>query len=325
MAKLLVTVDTEEEGLWGGEYRREGNTVENIRHITRFQQVCDRFDIRPTYLVDTPVAESDEAVDILKAFQEEDRAEIGSHLHPWCAPPFEEEINDRNSFLCNLPEPLQREKMIRLTDLIESRFGRRPTSFRSGRYGMDAVGTRILEELGYLIDSSVICFTNYESREGPNFSSAPFLPYRVDKKDILTSQSNGGILEAPVSVGYNRANFFLADCVWRGAAASWLRPFHLVGILDRLGLVRHIKFSPEQSDGPRMNRLVDSYQKNHAPCMVLMLHSSSLSLGHSPYAQDDRGLERLYRILETTLEYCRSRHGMVGQTLSEFARSFSNS
>ena len=31
MSRLIVTVDTEEEGLWGGEYRAHGNSVRNIQ------------------------------------------------------------------------------------------------------------------------------------------------------------------------------------------------------------------------------------------------------------------------------------------------------
>ena len=85
---LIVTVDTEEEGLWTGEYPANGNTVENTRGIPRFQALCDQFGIRPTYLVDTPVVEDDRSVELLSEIQQSGRCEIGAHLHPWCTPPF---------------------------------------------------------------------------------------------------------------------------------------------------------------------------------------------------------------------------------------------
>ena len=92
---LIVTIDTEEEGLWGGAFKTSGNTVENIVGIDRFQQLCEQHDIRPTYLVDTPVVEDDRSVDLLKPAWESGRCEIGAHLHPWCAPPLQQEAKGR--------------------------------------------------------------------------------------------------------------------------------------------------------------------------------------------------------------------------------------
>jgi hypothetical protein len=86
---LLVTIDTEEEGLWGGTYRSTGNTVKNLRGLPRLQELCDEFGVRPTYLVDTPVVEDDYGSGLLATYQAEGRAEIGGHLHPWCTAPFE--------------------------------------------------------------------------------------------------------------------------------------------------------------------------------------------------------------------------------------------
>ncbi|MFG0332206.1 MAG: WalW protein, partial [Maioricimonas sp. JB049] len=129
---LIVTVDTEEEGLWGGRYRATENTVENIQSVPLFQEVCDRYGIRPTYLVDTPVIEDDRAAGVLQEIHESGRAEIGAHLHPWCSPPLDgRAIEPQRTFMCNLSEAEQREKLRWLTDAIEQRFGRRPTSFRA--------------------------------------------------------------------------------------------------------------------------------------------------------------------------------------------------
>ncbi len=60
--KLIVSVDTEEEGLWGGAYRVFHNTTHNLRGLTRFQMLCERWEVAPTYLVDAPVLEDNTAV-----------------------------------------------------------------------------------------------------------------------------------------------------------------------------------------------------------------------------------------------------------------------
>jgi hypothetical protein len=129
-------------------------------------------------------------------------------------------------------------------------------------------------------------------------------------------------LEVPVSVGYSRPGFRRAQRIRRFAERPALRRFHLVGALDRLNLVRRIKFSPEQADAARLRQLVDAYTVNRAPCVVMMLHSSSLVTGCSPYARDERKLEDLYHALTATFEYCVRRRGMGTATLTGFAQSF---
>lgn len=321
---LIVTVDTEEEGLWGGQYRRSGNSVNNIRGIPRFQELCDRFGVKPTYLVDAPVVEDDAAVELLRAIQDDGRAEIGAHVHPWCNPPFEEEISPRNSYLCNLPEPLQRAKLTWLTERIEQRFGRRPTSFRAGRYGLDIVGARILHELGYIVDSSVIPFTDYSADGGPNFERAPHTPYFVDGDDLCRPHDAGFLLEVPVSVGFNRRNFARAQAVRQAARRPWIRPLHAEGLLDRLGIVRRIKFSPEQASATQMKRLADAYFAVGAPALVMMFHSSSLMANCSPYVPTPMASHRFHTNMHEVFAYWGEKGKTATSTLTEFATELWN-
>lgn len=319
-ASLIVTVDTEEEGLWDGCYRRTGNTVENIRGIPRFQNLCDQYGVRPTYLVDAAVLEEPWAVEILRGIQDDGRCEIGAHCHPWCNPPFEEEISTRNSYLCNLPEALQRAKLTWLTERIEECFGRRPTSFRAGRYGLDITGARILADLGYTVDSSVIPFTDYSSEQGPNFLNAPVCPYWIDLagNSLLEPHNSGGLLEVPVTVGFNRANFQRAHSVQQFARRH-LRPLRVEGLLDRLGILRRIKLTPEQATAAEMITLVEMLLRRKSPCLVLMLHSSSLMAGGSPYVTDQDELERIVKRLESTFRHCTVELGLSAATLTNLA------
>lgn len=324
-AHLLVTIDTEEEGLWGGEFRTTGNTVENVRTgIGRFQALCDDFQIQPTYLIDAPVVQDQQCVELLKAIQDDRRAEIGTHVHPWCNPPHDEHWDRSTSFLCNLPEPLQRDKIAWLTDEIEQRFDRRPTSFRAGRYGLDIVGARILSSLGYTVDSSVIPFSDWTAEGGPDFQSAPHTPYRIGEDDLCLPCGDGDLLEVPVSVGFNRPDFERAQAIRDFAMRPWLRRMRSVGILDRLGIVRRIKFSPEQADARAMTQLVDAYLAQQAPVMVMLFHSTSLTPGNSPYVSDAGRLEQFYADLAEVFEVCLHRRGMTPATLSGFAAQYTS-
>ncbi len=318
-ARLIVTVDTEEEGLWGDRFSPRGNTVRNVEKLDRFQKLCDQHQIRPTYLVDTPVVEDDGAVAKLVAWLDRGACEIGTHLHPWCAPPFEEQTSRHNSYLCNLPPALQRSKLQRLTDRIAQRFGRRPTSFRAGRYGLDIAGARLLEELGYVVDSSVLPFTDLSGDGGPDFRHSPYLPYYIGRDNLCSARASGSLLEVPVSVGFNRANFAWSQRLRTVGAWPVLRQLRLPGILDALGLVRRIKFTPEINSQQRLRRLIEAYAANQAPCMVLMLHSSSLAVGCSPYAQTVEDVERVYETLKAVFHFCCERQHMGNVTLTEFA------
>jgi len=318
---LIVTVDTEEEGLWGGRYRTQGNSVENLKGLGVFQHLCDRFHIRPTYLITAPVVSNEYGVKVLRSLQESGRAEIGSHVHPWCNPPIRELRCPRESYLCNLPEALQRAKIEWLTIEIQRSIGRRPTSFRAGRYGLDVVGARILEELGYVVDSSVIPFFDYSAEGGPDFSNAPFKPYVISDYNLGTPGHNTGLLEVPVTVGYSRSGFRLANVIRRLASRPPFRQLRCVGALERLGIARRIKLSPEQSTSENMNRLVDRMIALGAPCAVMMFHSSSLVPGMSPYVPDERALEKLLLRMENLFNHVMNVRRCYSKTMTEFALS----
>jgi len=295
---LVVTVDTEEEGLWSGDYSAKAS-VENIASIPRFQTVCDRLGIRPTYLVTTPVAESTEAVKILRSIQDDQRCEIGAHVHPWNSPPIAHSNSDRrDSFLCNLPAKIQRAKLEQLTDQIEKKFGRRPISFRAGRFGMDAEGIKILRSLGYRVDSSVLPRADYRNQEGPDFRRATCWPYHPSDDDILASGSDPSLLEIPVTSGFTHQYFGLANQMRRYAMRPPWRHLRAVGLLDRTGIATKVKLSPEQATLKQKKRLAQACINRGVPILVLMFHSSSLLPGCSPYVKTEQDLNRFLKRLE---------------------------
>jgi hypothetical protein len=55
--------------------------------------------------------------------------------------------------------------------------------------------------------------------------------------------------------------------------------------------------------------------------MVMLLHSSSLMAGGSPYARSPQALEELYVRLDRILDYCVRQRGFESATLSDCAAS----
>jgi hypothetical protein len=319
---LLVTIDTEEEGLWSGVYRKSGNTVANLRGIPWFQQLCDSLSVFPTYLVDSPVVADAYGSDLLRNYQLEGRAEVGAHLHPWCTAPFEEEVCARNSWLCNLPEELQRRKLQTLTDEITRVIGRAPTSFRGGRYGLGTYAANVLVDLGYVVDSSVLPFYSYGEQSGPDFSRATWMPYRVSSRDFLSADPAGRLVELPVTVGFNSNDFHRT---WRrhqqfSTGQPVLRLLNRV--LDRVQIGHRIKLSPEKSSAGEMKMLITRALRQRAECLVLLFHSSSLVQGLSQYVSTPRQFEQFQRSLTDLLIYWRKTLGYPAPTMTDFAKQW---
>src|SRR3982751_3246459 len=149
---LIVSLDTEEDN-WNRS--RTGITVENIAELPRQARFFERVGARPTYFTAYQVAIDPCAAAVLREVSQDGRAELGAHLHPWNTPPLTEEFVPRNSMTKNLPADLQLAKIQTLTVAFEKAFGRRPESFRAGRYGIGHDTVSALQTCGYRVDSSV--------------------------------------------------------------------------------------------------------------------------------------------------------------------------
>src|SRR3546814_8689236 len=75
---------------WHLPHSRDNTSVSAIAAQGPAQQIFARHDIVPTYVVDYPVATTPAAVAVLKSFFDQGACRIGTHLHPWVNPPFQE-------------------------------------------------------------------------------------------------------------------------------------------------------------------------------------------------------------------------------------------
>lgn len=314
---ICVTVDTEEEGLWGGAYPVRNCTTKNLRGLARFQGLCEKYSIPPTYLVDAPVLGDTFAVNQLRSWQDSGVCEIGTHCHPWCNPPIvSDTVSERESYMCNLPEELQYQKLHWLTQRIADVFGNRPTSYRAGRYGFDFSSVAPLVQLGYTVDSSVLPTFDYSKSHGPDFRIYDRYPSRVE-----CTQGTHQILEVPITTGFTRAKFYgTRQWIRKWVETPLGRATKLASISNRLGLSRHVKLSPEGTTVGELQGLVKSSVLSGVRHLVLMLHSTSLMPGFSPYAKDDASVEALYERLDGVFAYATSCFECAGSTLSDLPK-----
>src|SRR5262249_38096731 len=149
--QLFVIVDTEEEFDWSAGFSRSNVSVTAIDEVGRLQDVLRPYKLKPTYVIDYPVATTPESARRLARFAGKDECRIGAHLHPWVNPPATEPLSRPTSYACNLGD-LERQKIEALRDAIVANLGVTPRVYKAGRYGFGRTTADALEALGFDVD-----------------------------------------------------------------------------------------------------------------------------------------------------------------------------
>ena len=293
--KLLVVVDTEEEFDWGKPVSRSEIGVSHMRHQDRAQRILERYGVKPTYVVDYPIASQEQGFRVLREWLDGGRCTIGAHLHPWVNPPYEEEVCVRNSFPGNLPKALERAKLAQLTEMIERNFGRRPTVYRAGRYGIGSSTGEILEELGYEIDTSVVPRTQFHHDGGPDF--------RAFEADPFWFGPTSRILEIPLTAGWCGRLRNRGEILQPRLMSDLGMRLHLPGVFARLGLFERIRLTPEGINLSELKRLTQTMLAVGRRFFVFSYHSPSVVPGHTPYVRSDSDLQRFLGLIDQFCEF----------------------
>lgn len=298
--KLIVYVDGEEEFPWSS-FSRSATSVRNIAAQYRGQDIFCQFGIRPTYLVDYPVASQEEGIRPLSDLVSEGQCTIGSQLHAWVTPPLLEEVTARNTFAGNLSEELVRAKIGTLTQVITANFGTPPRTFKAGRYGTASYMPKILKEYGYLIDASVLPLADFSPQGGPDHTHAAAQPYWIDpERELLEIPVTAGLVGLLNEVGPRGTRIAFHP------VTTWMR---FPALLSRLGLLERVRLTPEGMSLDEAMRLTLALMRRGQRLFVLSYHSSSLLPGGTPYVGNDAELRAFLRWIQ---EYCRFFFGSLG-------------
>ncbi len=294
--KFLVTIDTEEEFDWAGPVDRESHGVDTVPALRAFRKFCEGFGVVPIFLLDYPVVTSPLVAETLGDAIAAGLAEGGMHLHPWVNPPFTEELSDRNSFAGNLPADVEREKLLRLREAIQSHLGAAPVIYRAGRYGVGPHTAAILAEAGIAIDSSVRTHFDYSAYGGPDFRRHPLRPYWIDR--------DRGLMELPLTTVYWGVLRQLGPALFRHTA----RAPKLRGVLARTGMAERIPLTPEGITPEEAIRGIDIALDEGLPLLVFSFHGPSLAPGHTPYVRSEADLKAFYGWWEEVFAYLARRN-----------------
>lgn len=273
--RFMLFGDAEEEFDWNGPFARDHVSTRAIAALPAANRRFLERGLIPTYLVDYPVVDDPRSAATIAEMVAGDECDVGTQLHPWVNPPFEEEVNPRNSYVGNLPRALQRAKLHALTDRIEQAVGRRPTIYRAGRYGIGPHTADLLAEAGYRMDVSIRALFDYRAQGGPDFSAHPIWPWWICP----------GLLEVPLT-----AAFVGGARRWPGLhrRAAWRGPLAASGLLNRVSL------TPEGTPLAEALAAIRQLLQDGTRLFSLSFHTPSVEIGHTPYVRDTADLRQFW-------------------------------
>jgi hypothetical protein len=316
---LVITIDTEGDNLWENP---TAPTTANARYIPRFQNLCESYGFKPTYLVDYEMASDAFFQDFGRGLLESGVAEIGTHLHAWNTPPLSDETSGKYSiYITELPYETILLKMTFMTQLLTEVFHSRPISHRGGRWGFDEQVAHALSKLGYLVDCSVTPGVSWRHHKGnprgkggPDYSDFSIRPYFLDLTRIRF-EGISTILEVPVTIEPTYSRLF--DEIYQRLGKRW---YFLQRAANRLK-PPHIWLRPNGHNLDAMIDIVDWGMRQNLPVLHMMLHSSELMPGASPNFRRKGDIEKLYDDLDHFFSNVLARK-IGSATLAEYRQAF---
>jgi hypothetical protein len=279
--RFIIFADAEEEFDWNAPFDRTQTATKTIADLVPATARFNAAGVKPVYLCDYPVVDNPESGAILSALVAQGQCDVGTQLHPWVNPPFDEEVTGPNSYTGNLPLALQKAKLIALTERIEAVIGVRPTVYRAGRYGLGPQTMTLLAEAGYKMDVSVRALFDYSVDGGPDYSAFPVWPWQTPEGPFelpLSSAWTGTLRNFP---GLHRSARVRGTNTLRGAMA-------------RTGLLSRVPLTPE---GVPLADALEAIRMMHgdgADVFSLSFHTPSVAIGHTPYVRDAADLKMFW-------------------------------
>lgn len=297
---FIITVDTEGDNIWECRAQRKELLVpqtKNALYISRFQQLCEKYQFYPTYLVDYEMTLSAAFVEFGREIIKKDSGEIGMHMHAFSTPPFYELSDLRGkglAFAGEYPQKILYQKMEYMTKTLQDIFQIEISSHRGGRWYLDNRILQSLDRLGYLVDCTVTPGISWKSTKGQTGRSQGSDYSRYQSKSYRIRDTN--LYELPVTIRNRvKVSFSVRNIIQ--TKKIWLRP-----------------------NGKNLNEmiwLVDKSLGEKQNYLEFMIHSSEFMPGENPVFKTGEDIERLYEQMDFLFSYVKGK-GYIGITCSNY-------
>lgn len=302
---LIFTIDTEEAFDWS-EFRHDDHRVSPPQDLDPLQALCEAFGVRPLYFVTYPLLTDAASAGYFRRLAEDGRADLGLHLHQWNTPPVGGYQGEYYSWQSNLPPAVHAAKLRALAGAFERAFGFRAVAHRAGRYGVGPQCYADLAEIGVRYDFSPSPAFDWSARGGPDFSAVSNHPFTAETP-------RGAVHVTPVCGAFalrGTRHFF------RQPDTPGLSGRHLG---HRRLLTAPLRLTCEQARFEELVSLTHCLARSEVPVLTFSLHSTSMTVGASPYSPDAAAIDAQLSLMRRYLEFFTKDFGGTTTSLGDLA------
>ena len=312
---FTITIDTESDDAWE---KPETIKLSNLQDLIKFQFLCEKYRIVPTYLMTYEYVKCKKAVEFFKEKWDKGKCEIGMHLHVWSTPPFNEktkvDMHWLKAYQFELPDELFYEKANNLREAIFIAFGKYPTSNRAGRWGIDQRTIDWLIEKKFLVDTTILPYKNFESSIGKFKPGLNFEKYNTNPFFWRSKKTNNFLLEIPVTVIKRKFMPLNILKLLIGVKVFKKNKF-LSKLSNKIEDITIFRVSPFISK-KKYSEIISYSVTNRKKVLNLMFHSSELTFKESPYTRNKENhklvWDNINHIFKSVTNY-----GLISKGISE--------
>lgn len=289
VTKCFVTIDVEPDNVWKNP---SSKSLENIKELETFNDLCREFEIKTNYFLTYSVANNKKCIKIIEKILKSGNSEIGIHTHLWEIPPFvdvdKKNIATTAKFYDN---EILEAKFYNITKKVKKYFYQ-PKSHRAGRFGLTNNQITILKKNNIRIDTSVLPGIDWSKTGIENYEYAPNKIYEMSEFNFLKS-GNSQIIQVPCTIKpkkfmHNLLNFNFFNKIINklGHGPQWLRVSPDKKIKDLISIT---KWSVE----------------NNLNFLNLMSHSSEFMVHGSPYWKTKNEIDNQFSLYKNLFTFWR--------------------
>ncbi len=294
-------------------------TFRNLESLPRIQELCERFCVKPTYLLTYPVLLQGRS-EWLQRTYEAGRCDLGVSFASWLTPPFQTNENRLSLVAANQLGPsATAKKVANLTHTFQTVVGFSPSAHRCLEFGLTGSILQALEVNGVRVDSS-ICPGLVRSAAGQvDWEGAPVAPYHPDRQQP-SLRGVSPVLEVPLSIGY--------ELPWPMSvmqhAPTWIGPGAMTSIaaLTRRVTGRAQVLEVGVQTLATMSHIIDQQLQQELPTVMLHGRSHTFHSGCSLETQSVADAENAFMNLDGVLRYAVDRHQLASSGLPDFAQRY---